>query len=143
MNFAIPLNNPRRTRLLTIACGVVVFFWLRIEDNNVIPAVIAGFGLSLLGAFIWLTKNLSGKTLRPHYLLFGSALLGAVCGLATAVGTAGLMLLKNGMHGHAFPDFPFGVIVEILQRAPSWALAGGLAGLGLILAWWALRASAT
>lgn len=138
MTFAIPSNNPRRTRLLAIGCGVVIFFWLRIEDNSVLPAAIGGLALSLLGAYIWLMKNFSGKTLNTGYLLLGLTLTGAVCGLATAAVTAGLMLLKNGMHGHVFPDFPFGVIAEILQRAPLWALAGGLVGLGLALAWRAL-----
>jgi hypothetical protein len=141
MDFTVPLNNPRRTRLLTIGYGVMVFFWLRIEDNSVLPAVIGGLGLSLLGAHLWLTKNLSGKILRLGYLVIGSVSFGVVCGLATSAVAAGLMLLKNGMHGHVFPDFPFGVIVEILQRAPVWALAGGLAGLGLALAWWALTRS--
>ena len=105
MNFAMPLNNPRRTRLLTIGCGVAVFFWLRIEDNNVIPALIAGLGLSLLGIYLWITKNLSGKTLGPRHLLLASALLGAVCGLATTALTAGLMLVKNGLHGARLPRF--------------------------------------
>lgn len=139
MPLAFPLHNPRRTRLLILAYGILVFLWLRIEDNSVLPAVTAGLGLSLLAAFIWLTNNLSGRTLRLRYALPGAALLGGLCGLGAAAATAGLMLLKNGMHGHVFPDFPFGIIVEILQRAPLWALAGGLIGLGLALAWWALQ----
>jgi hypothetical protein len=136
MLFSIPLYNPRRARLLAIGCGIVLFFWLRIEDHTVLPAVTAGLGLSLLAAFLWLTNNLGGKSLCLRYALPGAPLLGAVCGLGTAAATAVLMLLKNGMHGHVFPDFPFGVIVEILQRAPLWAFAGGLAGFGLVLAWW-------
>lgn len=134
-----PTLNPRRIRIAALGCGVGVFFWLRIEDNSVLPAVIAGLALSLLGALIWAARNLGGKTLRLRWIVLGAALLGGLCGLGAAVATAGLMLLKNGMHGHVFPDFPFGVIIEILQRAPLWTLAGGLAGLGLALAWWALQ----
>jgi hypothetical protein len=137
--FSIPAYNSRRARLLTLGYGISVFLWLRIEDNSLLPAVVAGLGLSLLAAFLWLTNNLGGKGLRLRYVLPGAALLGALCGLGAATATTGMMLLKNGMHGHVFPDFPFGVIVEILQRAPMWALAGGLAGLGLVLAWWALK----
>jgi hypothetical protein len=135
---SLPTQNPRRIRLLALGGGLAVFFWLRIEDNSVLPAVIAGLVLSLVGIYVWVTRNLSGKALQLRWILPVAALLGAVGGIGSAVATAGLMLLKNGMHGHVFPDFPFGVIVEILQRAPLWALAGGLAALGLALAWWAL-----
>jgi hypothetical protein len=50
-----------------------------------------------------------------------------------------LMLIKDGLHAHLFPDYPFGMIVDILGRAPLWALAGILAGIGLLLAWWAIK----
>jgi hypothetical protein len=139
MLFPIPTYHSRRIRLLALGYGLSVFLWLRIEDNSALPAVVAGQALSLLLAVLWVTRNYGGTTLRLHCILPGAMLLGAVCGLATAATTTGLMLLKNGMHGHSFPDFPFGVIVEILQRAPLWALAGGLTGLGLAFAWWALR----
>jgi hypothetical protein len=137
MSFTLPQSNPRRTRLLVLGYGIAVFFWLRLEDNTIVPAALAGLGLSLVGAFLWITNNLGGKTLRLRFVLPGAALLGTICGLGASAATAGLMLLKNGMHAHVFPDFPFGVIVEILQLAPLWALAGGLIGFGLALAWWA------
>ncbi|MCI0350326.1 MAG: hypothetical protein L0Z53_12955, partial [Acidobacteriales bacterium] len=107
MLFSIPLYNPRRARLLAIGCGIVLFLWLRLEDNTVLPAVTAGLGLSLLATFLWLTNNLGGKTLRLRYALPGAPLLGAVCGLGTAAATAVLMLLKNGMHGHVFEQHQY------------------------------------
>jgi hypothetical protein len=49
------------------------------------------------------------------------------------------MLVKNGLHSHLFPDYPFGLIVDLLARAPLWALAGMFAGIGLLLAKWAVQ----
>jgi hypothetical protein len=139
MSLTFPHHNAHRARLIALVCGIAIFFWLRLEDNTILPAVLAGLALSLLAAFLWLNNKFGGKTLRLRDALLGAALFGALCGMGTAAVTAGLMLLKNGMHGHFFPDYPFGVIVEILQRAPLWALAGGLASLGLTLAWMGLK----
>ncbi|PJF26317.1 MAG: hypothetical protein CUN53_08335, partial [Phototrophicales bacterium] len=47
--------------------------------------------------------------------------------------TSALMLLKNGLHGHVFPDYPFGVIAEMLLRAPVWIGAGALTALAWLL----------
>ncbi len=52
---------------------------------------------------------------------------------------AALMLIKNGLHAHLFPDYPFGMIAEILTRAPVWALAGIFAGVGALLARWTVK----
>jgi hypothetical protein len=139
MSLSLPPTNPRRDRLIAIGCGALLFFWLRIEDNSTLPPVLAGLALTLVAAFLWLDGALGGKTLRLRYVFPGAALLGGISGLGTAAAAALLMLLKNGTHGHVFPDYPFGVIVEILRRAPLWALAGGLAVFGISLAWWALR----
>jgi presenilin-like A22 family membrane protease len=49
------------------------------------------------------------------------------------------MLIKNGLHAHLFPDYPFGLIASVIARAPAWALAGSLAGLALMLVWAAKR----
>jgi hypothetical protein len=125
--------------LFALTVGILLFLWLRIEDSAVFPAVFMGFGSTLTAGYLWLTTRFGGKSLPMRYLFPGAALLGALSGLAVSAVSAALMLLKNGMHGHAFPDYPFGVIVETLQRAPLWALAGALACLGLALAWRALR----
>lgn len=139
MSLVFPAPNPRLIRLTALISGAALFMWLSVEDNTIAPAVIAGLVLSLVTAYAWINNNLGGKTLSLRSVISGAALLGAVIGLGTAAAASGLMLLKNGMHSHVFPDYPFGVIVEILQRAPLWALAGGLAGFGLALAWSALR----
>jgi hypothetical protein len=43
------------------------------------------------------------------------------------------MLLKTGWHAHPIPDYPASMIVEMLARAPLWAAAGALAGVGVWL----------
>jgi hypothetical protein len=139
MSLTFPSSKPRRVRLLALVCGVLLFFWLRVEDNATLPPVMAGLGLCLISAYAWVDRTLGGKTIRLRYLFPGAALLGSHCGAGTAAAAALLMVLKNGSHAHVFPDYPFGLIVEILQRAPLWALAGGLGCFGLTVAWWALR----
>jgi hypothetical protein len=60
-------------------------------------------------------------------------LSGGAIGGGGAVTAAAAMLLKNGLHGHIFPDYPFGVIAEMLLRAPVWMAAGALTALALLL----------
>jgi len=45
------------------------------------------------------------------------------------------MFFKNALHAHAFWDYPPPMVVAMLTRAPSWTLAGGLAGLGIGCLW--------
>jgi hypothetical protein len=117
----------------------MAFLWLGIEDNSVAPAVVLALGLCLITALLWLISRHGGRTLPWRHVLVGAAVLGVLIGLSTSLAGALLMVLKNGMHGHAFPDYPPGLIIEIVQRAPLWGLAGGFAGLGLALVWRALR----
>lgn len=80
-----------------------------------------------------------GRTFAARAALLGAALAGAAFGLAASLAVAALMLIKDGLHSHLFPDYPFGMIVDILMRAPLWALAGIFAGVGLLLAGWAIK----
>jgi hypothetical protein len=131
----------RRARLLPLIYGLAAFLWLRLEDNSVLPAVLVGLGGALVTGGFWVARRAGGKAFPLPYALIGAALFGALIGLATAPATAAAMLVKNGLHGHLSPDYPFGLIAAILARAPAWALAGALAGLGVMLAWAALARS--
>jgi hypothetical protein len=64
-----------------------------------------------------------------------AALLGGIVGLGGALSSAGFMFFKNALHAHAFWDYPPGMVGAMLSRAPSWALAGALAGLGMGCLW--------
>ena len=88
---------------------------------------------------VLLTLDRMARYVPPRFRIVGAALLGAIAGLGGVLATVALMLLKTGMHSHIFPDYPPGEMLEMLQRAPTWALAGALAGVGLALAVRALR----
>ncbi len=125
----------RRLRLVTMAYGLLLFIWLTPEDNTVWPVALLGIGLAILSV-IWLVRRwLSGSAFSAKYVPIAGALLGAIVGLGGALAAAGLMFFKNALHAHVFWDFPPGMVVAMLIRAPSWALAGGLAGLGIGFLW--------
>jgi hypothetical protein len=135
----LTLTIPRRSsglRLIALGSGGIVFLWTSLEDTNVLPVTLLGGGLALILLVLWVTGRFGGKTFAGRTAVMAAALIGAAWGLSAALAVALLMLVKNGLHGHLFPDYPFGMIAEILGRAPLWALAGIFAGIGALLAWW-------
>jgi hypothetical protein len=138
LTFTVPPYSTR-LRLIALVYGAVLLFWSSLEDNSVLPAALLGAGLALIVSSAWLTRRYGGRTFTARTALLGTALAGAALGLASSLAAAGLMLVKNGMHSHLFPDYPFGLIVDMLARSPLWALAGIFAGIGLLLAWWAIK----
>ena len=136
------LTIPARSRALRAAAlvyGAALLLWTSLEDNNVLPVALLGSGLALIALALWISAHYGARTFSGRSAFSAAALTGAAWGLASALAVTGLMLLKTGLHGHAFPDYPFGMMLEILTRAPLWALAGSLAAVGLLLAWWAFR----
>ena len=138
----LSLIIPRRgakLRLGALGYGALLFVWSSVEDNHTLPVTLLGSGLGLLLLTLWITGRFGGRMLAGRSALLAAALFGAAAGLAAARATAAMMLLKDGLHAHAFPDYPFGMITAILARAPLWALAGIFAGMGLLLAWWGMK----
>jgi hypothetical protein len=120
-------------RWALIGGGLAVFLWLRLEDHGVATALLMGLLLTAL-ALVWgVWPRLAGRALSARRLLLSLALTGAAGGLLTALFSALLMLLKNGFHGHLYPDYPLTLIEGTLARAPAWALAGALLGAGAAL----------
>lgn len=128
----IPRRDPR-FRWIVILGGVGLFLWLSLEDDAPYFAVIAGSALTLLLAYAAITAWWGGKTLSPSAWWIAAGVGGALIGGGSAVISAALMLFKNGMHAHVFPDYPAGLILAMLERAPVWALAGALIGVALLL----------
>lgn len=124
---------------MALAGGGGVFLWTSLEDTTVLPVTLLGGGLALILLLLWVAGRFGGRTFEGRNAIMAAALLGAAWGLAAALLVALLMLVKNGLHGHLFPDYPFGMITEILARAPLWALAGIFAGIGLLLGWWGIK----
>lgn len=131
----------RRIRWAGLLYGLALLLWLSVEDNHVWPVAALGAGLAALLALVNLLGRLGGQDVPARCAVVGAAALGALVGLGAAVATAALMLFKNALHAHLFLDYPPGLMLALLSRAPVWALAGGLVGLGLLLLWMALAKS--
>ena len=117
--------------------GLLVFLWLSPEESQVWLVTLLGLGVSTLSLSALVMNKLGGKSIPAHYVLPGAFITGVVVGLGASLATTSLMFFKTALHAHLFPDFPVLLMLAVLQHAPTWALAGGLAGLGLALAWFA------
>lgn len=120
-----------RFRNAALLYAGTTLIWLQLEDNHVGPVVLLGAAGAALLAFHWLHARVDFRRSGGRVWL-EAALSGALVGLLAAVVTALLMVLKAGMHGHVFPDYPPGQILALLARAPTWTLAGALAAAGLL-----------
>jgi hypothetical protein len=129
----------RWSRLLALGYGIALFLWLSVEDVATWPAVLFGTGLSSLIIVLLTLDKIGGRWLAARYVPVIGFLLGAGAGLGTSIATAVLMFFKNARHAHIFPDYPPGMMLAILERAPLWGIAGSLAGLSLGLMWLVLR----
>jgi hypothetical protein len=118
---------------------VVLLLWSSLEDNSVLPVTLLGSGLALVITTLWVIRRFGGRTFASRNALLGAASVGAITGLIAALASAALMLVKVGLHSDLYPDYPFGLIIDTLARAPLWALAGIFVGIGLLLAEWAIR----
>jgi len=124
-----------RLRSVTLVYGLAAFIWLSPEDNSVWPVAMLGVGLATL-SLVWLIRRrLGGSAFPARYVPIGAAVLGGIIGLGGALSSAGFMFFKNALHAHAFWDYPPTMVVAMLTRAPSWALAGGLIGVGIGFLW--------
>lgn len=135
MTFA-PFVFPRRHRrapFVAVGYGAGIFVWLSLEDQHVLPVTLISAGAALLIAYFTLTRRYGGMSVAPRDLLIGAALIGAGIGAGTALVAALLMVWKTGMHAHPFPDYPPALILDLLRRAPTWALAGACAACALAL----------
>ena len=124
-----PTSN--RSRHLLVVAGIAILLWSSLEDIDALAVTLLGLLLATaLGS--WLVDSMpfngNGRHLsRPKRM----ALAGTGIGALTSVTTSLLMLFKNLRHAHVFPDYPPAMMLATLERMPLWALAGGLAGIGL------------
>jgi hypothetical protein len=128
-----------RLRLVVIAYSIVLLLWMSLEDVQVGPVAALGAGFSALVTLHLALRRLGGTALTARQLGLAAALGGGVTGAGASLCTALLMFFKNAWHAHTFPDFPPGLMLAILERAPAWGLAGMLIGIGLALGWMATR----
>jgi len=125
----------RRTRLIAMGYGLALFLWMSVEDNAVWPVSLYGLGLAALIVNLTLLDKMGGQFISLRYLPLVGALWGALIGLGASLAVTGLMFFKNAAHAHFFLDYPPELMLSMLRRAPAWTITGGLAGVGLALAW--------
>lgn len=127
-----------RFRNAALLYAAVTLFWLQLEDHQVLPVALLGTTGAMLLVYHWLRGRLQPQHhgLRPWAK---AAVSGALAGLLAAPATALLMVLKAGMHGHVFPDYPPGQILALLGLTPVWTLTGALAAVGLLAVGKAIR----
>jgi hypothetical protein len=103
-----------------------MFFWLPLEDTTPISPLFFAGGVILLTAIAgWLrSAETPCVAIWTRYPASGMILGGALPLLAGF-----LMLFKNGLHGHGFPDFSSSDLVWIASKTPWTILAGSLTGL--------------
>ena len=130
MTFTIPLCHPAWHLPLALL-GIVILLWSGREDQGAGAVTALGWLLAGLTVMLDLMSRFGGRRLDVPALLkltaFGGAAAGALASLATVL----LMLFKNLLHSHIYPDYPPQLMLGALERLPAWGLAGGLAGLGL------------
>ena len=136
--FTIPRLD-YRFRLIVIGYGLVLLLWMSLEDTHTEPVVVLGVVLSLLVSLQTLLRRMGGHGVSVRQLLLILSLGGGLVGVGASISTALLMFFKNAWHAHLFLDFPPGIMLAILERAPAWGLAGVLIGVGIGLSWLAVR----
>ncbi|MCK6577587.1 MAG: hypothetical protein L6Q98_05725 [Anaerolineae bacterium] len=125
----------RFRRAVLSLCAVGLLIWMGVEDHSAATPVVFGFIFS--GLFI---LHRDGRMLGHRSTEVALILAGSGIGLGTALTAALLMVIKTGWHAHLFPDFPPGMILDVLARAPWWGAAGAFVGLGAaLLARWRRR----
>lgn len=130
----VPIPQPTKYfPLLLIGGGGGILFWMSLEDHSASSAAILGTGLAVLLGLQFLLRQYGGQLLPGGWLLLVGFLVGGLLGAASALSTALLMFFKTAWHAHLYPDFPPQMMLAMLGRIPAWGIAGGLAGLGLVL----------
>ena len=136
MTFTIPLCRPVWHLPLALL-GIVILLWSGREDQGVGAVTALGWMLAGLTVALDLMSRFGGRRLDAPALLKLTALGGAATGVLASLATILLMLFKNLLHSHVYPDYPPQLMLGALERLPTWGLAGGLAGLGLgFMAMW-------
>ena len=101
--------------------------WLPFEDTSTAWIVLfAGATSALLAVRV----SLPGSRLLPFTGL-AHFLIGMIAGAGVTPIALLLMAFKSGIHGHGSPDFTPEQVMQVLNDTPLFALAGGLAGLGI------------
>ena len=125
------VSTPLWFKLSALAWGILVLFWLPVEDLDLRWVILFAAALCALAAVRFsLPTTTAGQVSRPWWT---APLTGALAGACVAPLAVLLMVIKTGLHGHTSPDFTPDQVISVLYRAPYWAAGGLLVGLGFAL----------
>lgn len=116
--------KPSLSSLLTwrsaaFGLGVLVLFWLPVEDQSILVPVL----LAVIAA-------MAAIGVARRWYPLKAPIAGVLGGLIVSPITLLWMAFKTGLHGHGTPDFTAQQIIQVIQLAPLCTLAGGLLGWG-------------
>lgn len=130
-----PSLSDNFSRHALLGTGIAILIWSGLEDSDAV--IVAILGTCAAGALtLMLLAGIAPlRRFQFRNLVLSSALAGLLTGALAPVLTAALMLFKDLLHGHIYPDYPPEMALAMLERLPHWALAGGLAGaaIGIML----------
>lgn len=123
-------RGSKRARHLMVIGGIAVLLWSGMEDNDARLVTMLGALLAAPIFMLLVNSRYYPTLLQSRSLAKRAALAGALIGMLASLATPLLMLFKNLLHAHVFPDYPAGMMLATLERMPVWAVAGGFAGFG-------------
>jgi len=119
----------RILRIYAFMIGVGICIWIPFEDGNLRWVII--FALAIA---IWLALRLSLITIKGKILSnLAYLLIGLLVGISVTPFAIGLILVKNGIHGHLVPDFTYEDIMFLIQTVYVWGIAGLFIGSGFLM----------
>lgn len=124
-------NHNHSARHLTLIVGIAILLWSGMEDNDAVAVSLLGALSAAAAVMLFYESKRFGRCWRRGNLTRQAVVAGALIGALACLTTPALMLFKNLRHAHVFPDYPPAMMLAMLERLPWWALAGGLAGLGI------------
>ena len=125
MNFKPPIW----WRFSAILAGMVLLFWLSIEDQSELPALLMSTLVAVLVAILYMVVGRRYTSLSVRAYL----LVGMIAGLAVPLVALALMTLKIGIHGHGVPDYSVQQYIHVVYTIPGWILGGALIAGGAAL----------
>ena len=134
-NFSTPLWY----RLSALGLGVLLLFWLPVEDLDVLWVILLAAALSALGAIRFFVASHAAAIERPETgrvrpgndrPFWVYPLAGALTGMGSPLAAVLLMVFKSGLHGHPSPDFTPAQLMGVLSGIPFWIIGGALLGAG-------------
>ncbi len=118
---------------MLLALATITLLWSVVEDEDVVAVTALGAAISIAGvAWFWAKRGPSAQQTRFASVV-SAVILGSLIGALSSLITVALMLFKDIRHAHPFPDYPPVLMQAMLERLPTWTIAGALIGLSCAL----------